>query len=61
METSYLADLQRRTTMSDNERRHHENQIERQLLEKDKERRSFEGKYTDLKEKFQHERQRIGV
>ncbi|CAF4648755.1 unnamed protein product [Rotaria sp. Silwood1] len=59
IETTYVADLQRRTDMSLNERQHHENIIERQLIEKEKEQRDFEAKYADLKEKFENERQRI--
>jgi hypothetical protein len=61
METTYLGDLQRRTTMSENERRHHQTQIERQTLEKEREQRDFEMKYADLKEKFAIEKQRIGM
>jgi hypothetical protein len=61
METTYLGDLQRRTDMSENERRHHENQIERQVVEKEKEQRDFELKHTDVKEKFDNEKQQIGM
>jgi hypothetical protein len=60
METTYLGDLQRRTDMSENERRHHENQIEVQQTEKEKELKDFQSKYADLREKFENERQRIG-
>jgi hypothetical protein len=61
METTYLGDLQRRTDMSENERRHHENQIERQVVEKEKEQRDFELKHADVKEKFDNEKQHIGM
>jgi hypothetical protein len=61
METTYLGDLQRRTDMSENERRHHENQIERQVVEKEKEQRDFELKHADVKEKFDNEKQQIGM
>ncbi|CAF2959691.1 unnamed protein product [Rotaria sp. Silwood2] len=57
IETTYLADLQRRTDMSVNERRHHENLIEHQLDEKEKEQQDFEVKYAELKEKFENDRQ----
>jgi hypothetical protein len=61
METSYVSDLQRRTDMSENERHHHKNQIERQVIEREKEQRDFELKYGDIKEKFESEKQRIGM
>lgn len=61
IETTYLSDLQRRTDMSENERRHHENAIERQLIEKEKEQQDFKIKYADLIEKFANERRRIGI
>ena len=61
METTYLGDLQRRTTMSENERHHHEAQIERQTLEKEREQQDFELKYADLQEKFEIEKERIGT
>jgi hypothetical protein len=61
METSYLGDLQRRTDMSENERRHHENQIERQIIEQEKEERDFELKYAEVKERFENEKRRIGM
>jgi hypothetical protein len=61
METSYLGDLQRRTDMSENERHHHESQIERQVIEKEKQQKDFDIKYADLKEKFDNEKQRIGT
>ncbi|UJR36357.1 hypothetical protein I4U23_029083 [Adineta vaga] len=57
METTYLGDLQRRTDMSDNERRHHENQIEFQLSEKEKELQNFETTHATLREKFENEKQ----
>ncbi|CAF0950735.1 unnamed protein product [Adineta steineri] len=59
METTYLGDLQRRTDMSENERRHHENQIDIQLSEKEKEQRDFETKHTHMRENFDSEKQRI--
>ncbi|CAF1133715.1 unnamed protein product [Rotaria sordida] len=59
METTYLADLQRRTDMSVNERRHHENLIEHQIIEKENEEKDFEIKYADLQEKYENEKQRI--
>ena len=46
--------------MSENERKHHENQIQRLNIEKEKEQRSFETKHVDLKEKFEVDKQRIG-
>lgn len=61
METTYLGDLQRRTDIAASERRHHENQIDRQMIEKEKEQRDFDMKLADLREKFQHEKQRIGM
>jgi hypothetical protein len=60
METTYLGDLQRRTDMSDNERRHHQNQIEFQISEKKKEQQDFDSKHALLTEKFETERQLIG-
>lgn len=60
LETNYLADIQRRTTMSENERKHHENQIQRLNVEKEKEQRTFESRSNELKEKFAVEKQRIG-
>ncbi|CAF3214390.1 unnamed protein product [Rotaria socialis] len=59
LETTYLADLQRRTDMSVTERKHHEDHIERQLIEKEKSQRDFDLKLVDLREKFANERQRI--
>jgi NDP-sugar pyrophosphorylase family protein len=53
--------MQRRTTMSENERRHHENQIRSQMMEKEQEETSFNGTYRELKDKFEHDRQRIGT
>ena len=61
METTYLGDLQRRTDIAENERHHHENQIERQMIERQKEGDDFQLKHADLREKFQHEKQRIGM
>jgi hypothetical protein len=61
METTYLGDLQRRTDMSENERRHHENQIERQTIEKEKEYRDFELKHADVRDKYEGDKQRIGM
>jgi hypothetical protein len=61
METTYLGDLQRRTDMSENERHHHENQIERQIIEREKEQRDFELKHADVKEKFENDKQHIGT
>lgn len=61
METTYLGDLQRRTDMSENERRHHENQIERQVIETEKEQRDFDLKYADVRDKFEHDKQHIGM
>lgn len=61
METTYLGDLQRRTDIAENERHHHETQIERQMIEKDKSQRDFQLKLADLREKFEHEKQRIGM
>jgi hypothetical protein len=52
--------MQRRTDMSVNERLHHEHQIERQIIEREKEQRDFDIKYADVKEKFDREKQRIG-
>lgn len=46
--------------MTENERKHHANQIQRQILDKEKEQKTFEAKHHDLKEKFQNEKQRIG-
>ena len=60
METTYLGDIQRRTEMSENERHHHENLIDKQALEKGKQQRDFDIKLADLKEKFEVEKQRIG-
>lgn len=61
METTYLGDLQRRTDIATHERHHHENQIDRQMIETDKEQRDFDVKTADLREKFAHEKQRIGT
>ena len=61
METAYLGDLQRRTDIATNERHHHENQIDRQMIETEKEQQDFDMKFADLREKFEHEKQRIGT
>jgi hypothetical protein len=61
METTYLSDLQRRTTMSESERHHHETQIQRQIVEKQQEQQDFELKHADLKEKFEIEKQHVGM
>lgn len=60
LETKYLADLQRRMAMSDNELRHQENLIQRVLNDKEKAKTEFERKWADLTEKFQADKRRIG-
>lgn len=61
IETTYLSDLQRRTDMSVNERKHHENHIDRQLIEKEKAQRDFEIKLSELRERFENEKRQIGT
>ncbi|CAF1626128.1 unnamed protein product, partial [Adineta ricciae] len=59
MDTINTGEIQRSTDKYENECRHHQNQIEFQLNEKEKAKQDFEVKYALMKEKFENDRQAI--